>query len=34
VASNQQLMVDAGVRQTPYSSDPSFSTMLRYGMGF
>jgi len=34
LAANQQVMVDAGVRQTPYSNEPSVSTMLRYAVGF
>lgn len=34
VAANQQLMLDAGVRETPYSDKPNITTMVRYAMGF
>jgi hypothetical protein len=34
VASNQALGFDASVRQLPYGSDPSITTMLRYSIGF
>jgi hypothetical protein len=34
VASNQQLMLDAGVRETPYSDKPNITTMVRYAIGF
>ena len=34
VAANQHLMLDAGVRQTPYGNDPSVNSMIRYSIGF
>jgi hypothetical protein len=34
VAANQQLMLDAGVRETAYSDKPNVTTMVRYAMGF
>ena len=34
IASNQALAFGASVRQLPYGSDPSITTLLRYSIGF
>jgi hypothetical protein len=34
IASNQAVGFDASVRQLPYGSDPSVTTMVRYSIGF
>ncbi|MFM2147959.1 MAG: hypothetical protein RLZZ187_265 [Pseudomonadota bacterium] len=34
VASNQAVAFDASIRQLPYGSDPSVTTMVRYSIGF